>query len=324
MFVEEDHHGDTGVTSPDEEAPRLLSRYALRVKLGDLALHDAASSVVQRRQRRSTAAATLLMLTGRDSTAEGVEEESKRQFRIGESVKIVKPGRQEGKLASVTDPDWTGRVKVRMHRTGEIKSYEKMHLRRLRHQGVRGESFWGESPSHESQLRKRLEALGALTADRGDSDEWLWSAPEFLSNHDRQRTDWSSYPKGAEDTYAYGVILGEMYALTRPWGVLPTALVDSTESNPKRRRSIASDRRRAFEAILRGNRPDLPIDKDAPHGFFHLIDRCVRSRPQDRPQAECVLRRMHEIATCHRTGTAVMDEHGRRLRFKGFDVTVRR
>ena len=46
-----------------------------------------------------------------------------RKLHIGDNVKVIKKGTQTGKIGTVTDPDWNGRVKLRMKKTGDVKSY---------------------------------------------------------------------------------------------------------------------------------------------------------------------------------------------------------
>ena len=44
-------------------------------------------------------------------------------MKVGDRVKITKQSSQQGNTAVVTDPDWTGRVKVSMDGDGAVKSY---------------------------------------------------------------------------------------------------------------------------------------------------------------------------------------------------------
>ena len=43
------------------------------------------------------------------------------RFEEGDSVEVIKPGSNYGKLATVVDPDWQGRVQVMMG--DAVKSY---------------------------------------------------------------------------------------------------------------------------------------------------------------------------------------------------------
>jgi Ca2+-binding EF-hand superfamily protein len=57
-------------------------------------------------------------------------------WKVGDSVKIAKEGSQKGLEGSVVDPDWTGRVKVKMDESGAIKSYLPAELLHTRHHDV--------------------------------------------------------------------------------------------------------------------------------------------------------------------------------------------
>jgi hypothetical protein len=56
------------------------------------------------------------------------EKKAKSKFAVGDRVKVNKISTHNGDKATVTDPDWTGRVKVEMDRAGDIKSYKPAEL----------------------------------------------------------------------------------------------------------------------------------------------------------------------------------------------------
>jgi hypothetical protein len=57
-----------------------------------------------------------------------MQAKSKMKFAVGDRVKVTKISTKNGETAPVTDPDWTGRVKVSMDGTGETKSYKASEL----------------------------------------------------------------------------------------------------------------------------------------------------------------------------------------------------
>lgn len=52
-------------------------------------------------------------------------------WSVGESVIVAKSGTQTGQVATITDPEWNGRVKVKMAVDGNTRSYLPSELRKL-------------------------------------------------------------------------------------------------------------------------------------------------------------------------------------------------
>lgn len=164
-----------------------------------------------------------------------------------------------------------------MHRCGNVKSYRPLELRHIRKSAKSSQhSAWAGNKQYD-------EATKTTT---------LWSAPESFGAV-------SSMSEASKDVFSFGIVMSEMYSLQPPWAC------DCVSE------AFLRDVR---DALLKGQRPDLVIDASAPHGFFHLIERCWRQEPCDRPRCDNILRRLEEIASCFRLGTSVKDVHGRRLR----------
>ena len=54
------------------------------------------------------------------STSKGAKPQ---KWMVGERITVIKEGSQTGQKGTVENPEWQGRVKVRLHNTGAIKSY---------------------------------------------------------------------------------------------------------------------------------------------------------------------------------------------------------
>merc|ERR1712023_75565 len=49
------------------------------------------------------------------------------------------------------------------------------------------------------------------------------------------------------------------------------------------------------KTICRGIRPTLPVQDDAPLGFYHLMTHAYRQNPSDRPRARTMASKLREI-----------------------------
>jgi hypothetical protein len=54
----------------------------------------------------------------------------KHKWRVGQRVTVTKKGSQTGKKGVVENPEWNGRVKVRMADSGKVKSYASHEIRK--------------------------------------------------------------------------------------------------------------------------------------------------------------------------------------------------
>ena len=63
-------------------------------------------------------------------SASNMRQRMRTKMKAGERIIVVKKGTQLGKKGIVENPEWNGRVKVKMHDTYAIKSYEIDEIRR--------------------------------------------------------------------------------------------------------------------------------------------------------------------------------------------------
>jgi hypothetical protein len=75
-----------------------------------------------------------------------------RKLHVGDNVKVLKKGTQTGKVGTVTDPDWNGRVKLRMNKTGDVKSYLIHEIMVIR---VHDDDHSSSSPKHKDAHKQQ-------------------------------------------------------------------------------------------------------------------------------------------------------------------------
>jgi hypothetical protein len=118
-------------------------------------------------------------------------------LHAGDTVKIVKPGSNKaGKKGLVTDPDWTGRVKIELVEGGEVRSYLRSELLVEAEERMREEAEADDVASTATVVRKSQKAaLQAYREKHGITDETHekmlartgWSVAEFERGEKRHR-----------------------------------------------------------------------------------------------------------------------------------------
>ena len=94
-----------------------------------------------------------------------------------------------------------------------------------------------------------------------------WQAPEILREEEFSEKS---------DTYAFGLILWELYTRRHPYGELNTYFLHDIE-----------------DAVLRGMRPTIPAD--CPEEYSHLIKACWADNPAERPSFYTILGELHSM-----------------------------
>eukprot|EP00940_MAST-03C_sp_MAST-3C-sp2_P001851 g1851.t1 len=71
-------------------------------------------------------------------------------LHVGDDVRVIKKGTQTGKIGTVTDPHWNGRVKLRMYDSGATKSYlpNEIEIVRVHSSPTLGRRQKKNSPKH--------------------------------------------------------------------------------------------------------------------------------------------------------------------------------